>query len=294
MTASSGEREREHHRRRKARLGRGTRFGMAMTVVDINCDMGEAFGQWRLGDAEDSQLMALISSANIAAGFHAGDPNLMDATVRLAVRNGVGVGVHPGYRDLQGFGRRKINGAGDEIINDMIYQVGALREFARRHGARLQHVKPHGALYMELAANEELSRSFVQFMRALAPDAFIYCMGISETYRIACEAGQPAIREFYADRDYDRSGSIVFTRLRDKPDPRAVADKVVRACLEGRVRTIEGDDIAIAFESICFHSDTPGCLEMARAMRGALIANGVRIAPASEAPERIAQAKGKP
>jgi 5-oxoprolinase (ATP-hydrolysing) subunit A len=264
--------------------------GMAVTVVDINCDMGEAFGQWRLGDADDSLLIELISSANIAAGFHAGDPNLMDATVRLAARHGVGVGVHPGYHDLQGFGRRKINGSGDEIINDMIYQVGALREFARRYGAPLQHVKPHGALYMELAANEALSRSFVQFMRAVAPSAFIYCMGASETYRVAREAGHPVIREFYADRDYDRSGSIVFTRRVARPDPRAVADKVVRACLEGRVRTVAGDDIEIAFESICFHSDTPGCLEMARGMRSALAANGVRIAPASETPGRIAEA----
>jgi 5-oxoprolinase (ATP-hydrolysing) subunit A len=260
---------------------------MAMTVVDINCDMGEGFGQWRLGEAEDSELMTLISSANIAAGFHAGDPNLMDATVRLAARHGVGIGVHPGYRDLQGFGRRKINGAGDEIINDLIYQVGALREFARRHGVSIQHVKPHGALYMELAANEALSKSFVAFMRVNAPDAFIYCMGISETYRVACEVGHPVIREFYADRDYDRSGSIVFTRRAEKPDPRAVSDKVVRACLEGKVRTVEGDDIAIAFESICFHSDTPGCLEMARSMRAALIDSGVRIASVSETSGRI-------
>jgi 5-oxoprolinase (ATP-hydrolysing) subunit A len=268
---------------------------MAVAVVDINCDMGEAFGPWRLGDADDSELMALISSANIAAGFHAGDPNLMDATVRLAVRHGVGIGAHPGYRDLQGFGRRKISGSGEEFVNDIIYQVGALREFARRHGANLQHVKPHGALYMELAANEALSRAFVQFMRVVAPTAFIYCLGVSETYRVACEAGQPVIREFYADRDYDRSGSIVFTRRADKPDPGAVADKVVRACLEGRVRTVEGDDVAIAFESICFHSDTPGSLEMARGMRAALIANGVRIAPASETSARIAEAaKGTP
>jgi 5-oxoprolinase (ATP-hydrolysing) subunit A len=268
---------------------------MAVTVVDINCDMGEGFGPWRLGDADDAELMTLISSANIAAGFHAGDPNLMDATVRLAARHGVGIGVHPGYRDLQGFGRRKIGGGGEEIVNDMIYQIGALREFARRHGASIQHVKPHGALYMELAVNEPLSRSFVQFMRVAAPGAFIYCMDISDTYRVACEAGQPVIREFYADRDYDRSGSIVFTRRADKPDPRAVADKVVRACLEGRVRTVDGEDIEIAFESICFHSDTPGCLEMARAMRAALIANGVRIAPASATSSPTAEvAKGTP
>jgi 5-oxoprolinase (ATP-hydrolysing) subunit A len=263
---------------------------MAMTVVDINCDMGEGFGQWRLGDADDSQLMELISSANIAAGFHAGDPNLMDATVRLAARHGVGIGVHPGYRDLQGFGRRKINGGGEEIINDIIYQIGALREFVRRHGAALQHVKPHGALYMELAVNEALSKSFVQSMRTIAPDASIYCMGISETYRIAREAGHPVVREFYADRDYDRSGSIVFTRRAERPDPAAVAARVVRACLEGRVKTVEGEDIDIAFESICFHSDTPGSLDIAKSIRAALIAKNVRISPASETSIRAARA----
>jgi UPF0271 protein len=267
---------------------------MAISVVDINCDMGEGFGPWRLGDADDSLLMGLISSANIAAGFHAGDPNLMDATVRLAAQHGVRVGAHPGYHDLQGFGRRRIAGGNEEIINDLVYQVGALREFARRHSAALQHVKPHGALYMELAVNEALSKSFVAYMRSNAPNAFIYCMGISETYRVAREAGHPVIREFYADRDYDRSGSIVFTRRGDRLDPRAVADKVVRACVEGRVRTVEGEDIEIAFESICFHSDTPGSLEMARSMRAALIAEGVRIAPVSEAPVQNGEASKGP
>lgn len=255
---------------------------MTVSVVDINCDMGEGFGQWRLADADDSQLIELISSANIATGFHAGDPNLMDRTVRLAAERGVGIGAHPGYRDLQGFGRRKVSGSSEEIINDIVYQVGALREFARRYAARIQHVKPHGALYMEIAASEAMSRSFVQFMRTVAPDAVIFCMGMSETYRIAKEAGQPVAREFYADRDYDRSGSIVFTRQVGRLDPGAVADKVLRACLEGKVRTVDGDDIDIEFETICFHSDTPGSLEIAKKMRASLMANGIRIAPVSE------------
>lgn len=251
-------------------------------VVDINCDLGEAFGHWRLSDADDTRLMELISSANIAAGFHAGDPTLMDATVRLATQCGVGIGAHPGYRDLQGFGRRKIDGADDEIVNDIVYQIGALREFARRHGAHLQHVKPHGALYIELGTNEQLSRSFIKLMRTVAPTAFVFCMGISMTYRVAVEAGQPVIREFYADRDYDRSGAIVFTRHGKKLDPQAVAEKVVRACRTGKVRTVDGDDIDVEFESICFHSDTPGAVEIGSAMRAALIANGIRIAPVSE------------
>lgn len=255
---------------------------MRLSAVDLNCDMGEGFGRWKIADADDGRIMTLISSANIAAGFHAGDPTLMDETVRLATQHGVGIGAHPGYHDLQGFGRRKIAGSNEEILNDLIYQVGALREFGRRYGVNLQHVKPHGALYMELAVNEALSRGFIDFMRRAAPDAYVFCMGPSLTYRIATEMGQPVVREFYADRDYDRSGSIVFARHVGRLDPARVANKVVRACLEGKVHTVDGADIDVQFESVCFHSDTPGCVEIAGAIRDGLVANGVRIAPVSE------------
>ncbi len=254
----------------------------AKQAIDINCDLGEAFGRWRIGDTPDARLMPLISSANIATGFHAGDPNLMDETVRLAVEYGVGIGAHPGYRDLQGFGRRRISGTSRELVNDVVYQVGALREFARRHGGNLQHIKPHGALYMELAVNAELSQLFVHYVRTVAPTAFIFCMAGSETETAARDLGQPVIREFYADRDYDDSGSIVFTREVGKLDPAAIARKVVRACKEGRVTTTSGKDIAVPFESVCFHSDTPGAFEIVRSLREALIAEGVRIAPISE------------
>lgn len=262
----------------QARQGRN----VALEVVDINCDMGEAFGRWRVGDTEDAALMKLISSANVATGFHAGDPNLMDQTVRLAVEHGVGIGAHPGYDDLKGFGRRKINGTARELVNDVVYQVGALREFARRHGATLQHVKPHGALYMEMAVNPELAQLFVHYMRTVAPNAYIFCMSGSATETAAREAGQPAVREFYADRDYDESGSIVFTRDAGRPDPMAIARKVVRACKEGRVTAVTGKDIEVPFETICFHSDTLGALDIVRNMREALSAEGIRISPISE------------
>ena len=135
---------------------------------------------------------------------------------------------------------------------------------------------------MELARNAGLSKAYVDAIRATAPDAYVFCMGLSETYRAAVAAGQPVVREFYADRDYDRSGSIVFKRGIDALDPREVADKVLRACVEGRVRTVEGDDIPIEFESICFHSDSPNSLEMAEEMHRGLVREGVRIAPVSE------------
>lgn len=250
-------------------------------TVDLNCDMGEGFGQWTLGDAPDEEIMAIISSANIATGFHAGDPNSMDRVVRLAGEYGVGLGAHPGYRDLQGFGRRKINASAEELVNDIVYQVGALREFGRRYGLPLQHVKPHGALYMEAAVNEDLSRHLVDTLAKTAPTAILFCMGISKTYEIARQAGHPVVREFYADRDYDQSGSIVFTRRVGRLNPDDLAAKCVKACREGRVTTVDGAEIPIEFESICFHSDTPGALDIGRAIRAGLTDAGITVAPAA-------------
>ena len=250
-------------------------------IVDLNCDMGEGFGQWVLGEAPDEEIMALISSANIAAGFHAGDPNTMDRVVRLAHEHGVGLGAHPGYNDLQGFGRRTIKANPDELVNDIVYQVGAIREFGRRHGISLQHVKPHGALYMDAAVNEELSRLIVDMMAKTCGDTILFCMESSVTYKIARDAGRPVVREFYADRDYDTSGSIVFKRQVGRPDPRAIAEKCVKACKTGKVTTVEGAEIDIGFESICFHSDTPGALEMGRAIRSGLMDAGITIASAA-------------
>ena len=251
---------------------------MFRTTVDLNCDMGEGFGHWTYGDAPDAALMPLISSANVAAGFHAGDPNQMDAVVQLATEHGVGLGAHPGYNDLQGFGRRTIKAKPEELVNDILYQTGALRELGHRHGIRLQHVKPHGALYMDIAVSPDISRQLIDALQATGPDLFLYCMSVSETYAIAREAGQPVIREFYADRDYDASGSIVFARKMRKLDPAEVAAKCVRACVEGTVKTVDGEDIKVPFESICFHSDTPGALEIGTAVRAQLIENGVTIA----------------
>ncbi|MEQ6249872.1 5-oxoprolinase subunit PxpA [Sulfitobacter sp. HNIBRBA3233] len=252
-----------------------------MEIVDLNCDMGEGFGQWVLSEAPDEDIMALISSANIAAGFHAGDPNTMDRVIKLAHDYGVGLGAHPGFNDIQGFGRRAINTTPEELVNDIVYQIGAIREFGRRYGASLQHVKPHGALYMEAAKSEELSRQIIDMMQKTCGDTILFCMESSETYRIGKQSGYPVVREFYADRDYDNSGSIVFARQVGRPDPQAIADKCVKACTTGKVTTVEGDEIDIGFESICFHSDTPGALEMGKAIRKGLTDAGITIASAA-------------
>jgi 5-oxoprolinase (ATP-hydrolysing) subunit A len=252
--------------------------------VDLNSDMGEGFGPWKIGDGVDEEIMPLISSANIATGFHAGDPNIMARTVQIARDAGVGVGAHPGFRDLVGFGRRNIAEAPQALVNDILYQLGALREFARLYGVSVQHVKPHGALYMHAARDEAVSRLLVETLQRLDPALLLFCMESSVTYRVAREFGQPVIREFYADRDYDRTGSIVFTRRVGPLDPQQVADKVLRACVDGRVTTVDGVDIDIDFDSVCIHSDTPGALQLVRTTRNALTQHDIRIA----APSRVA------
>jgi 5-oxoprolinase (ATP-hydrolysing) subunit A len=255
---------------------------MKRPIIDFNSDMGEGFGSYLAGDGVDERIMPFLSSANIATGFHAGDPNIMSRTVQMAKERGVGVGAHPGFHDLQGFGRRAIQGAPQEIVNDVIYQVGALREFARLHGATLQHVKLHGSLYMVAAKDEALSRTFLEAFARIDPELHVYCMEQSATYRLGKQLGRPVVRELYGDRDYDRTGSIVFARRVNRLDPAAVAAKVVRACEEGRVRTVEGEDIELGFDSVCIHSDTPGALELIQATREALDRAGVRVRPIAE------------
>ncbi|CAM2162687.1 5-oxoprolinase subunit A 2 [Paraburkholderia sacchari] len=260
---------------------------MKKQSVDLNSDMGEGFGPWRIGDGVDEEIMPLISSANIATGFHAGDPNIMARTVQLAREAGVGIGAHPGFRDLVGFGRRHIAETPQALVNDILYQLGALREFARLHGLRLQHVKPHGALYMHAARDEAFSRLLVETLQQVDPNLLLFCMESSATYRIAREIGQPVVREFYADRDYDRSGSIVFIRRIGRLDPEQVAEKVLRACVEGKVRTVDGDHIDIEFDSVCIHSDTPGALELVQKTREHLVREGIRIAGPQAATTKI-------
>lgn len=251
------------------------------TIVDLNCDMGEGFGHWSYGDAPDEALMEVISSANVATGFHAGDPNSMNRVAALAKAHAVGLGAHPAYNDLQGFGRRFIQANDDELVNDILYQIGALREFGRRHGTPLQHVKPHGALYMEAARNEELSRHLVETLQMTSPDLILFCMGASKTYEVAKRHSHPVVREFYSDREYADDGLIVFTRKPTAMDPDIIAQKCLRACKEGKVQTVGGKDIEVEFESICVHSDTPGAVKILRAIRNTLKANDIAIAPAA-------------
>ncbi len=254
--------------------------------IDFNCDMGESFGPYAIG--YDEELMQYISSANVAGGFHAGDPHVMRKTVTLAKEHGVAIGIHNGYRDLVGFGRRDMDVSPDEIHDELIYQLGALREFARYYGMEVQHVKPHAALYMRAARDEEISRAIIEAIQKVDPDLFIYCMRASATYEVAKKMDHPVATEFFADRDYNDEGQIVFVRsVGEELDPEEVGDRVVRGLTEGKVTTESGKDIDIPSESVCIHSDTPGAVELAEVIVRKLEENDIEIRPLGRAKQKI-------
>jgi 5-oxoprolinase (ATP-hydrolysing) subunit A len=254
--------------------------------IDISCDMGESFGPWKMGF--DEEMMQYISSANVAGGFHAGDPTTMRKTVALAKDHGVTVGVHPGYRDLVGFGRREMDVPPDEIHDEIVYQLGALREFARYYDMEVQHVKPHGALYMVAARDEELSRAIIEAIQRVDPGLLLFCMQASVTYQLAQKMDQPVVAEFYADREYNDDAQIVFTRsVAEELDPEEVGDRAVRAVTENMVKTESGKDIEVASDSVCVHGDTPGAVRLAEAIARKLGENGIEIRPLGRAQQMI-------
>jgi 5-oxoprolinase (ATP-hydrolysing) subunit A len=254
--------------------------------IDLNCDMGESFGPWKMGF--DEEMMQYISSANVAGGFHAGDPHTMRKTVALAKERGVAVGIHSGYKDLVGFGRREMQMSPDEVQDELIYQLGALREFARYYDMEVQHVKPHGSLYMVAARNEELSRAIIEAVQRVDPGLLLFCMQASVTYELAQRMDQPVVAEFYADREYNEEGQIVFTRaVTEDLDPEEVGDRVVRAVTEGKVATESGKDIEVASDSVCVHGDTPGAVRLAEAVARKLKENDIEIRPLGRAQQRI-------
>lgn len=245
--------------------------------IDLNSDMGEGFGAWSIGDDVDLDIMPLISSANIAAGFHAGDPSTMIETLRLASRHGVCVGVHPGFRDLVGFGRRHISAPADELVNDALYQLGALRELAHLEGIKMHHFKLHGALFMHAAQDKEFAEKLTSALVIVAPELYIYCLADSAIDNAAKNVGLQRVHEFYADRDYDDKGNIVFVRKVKQLDPELVAQKVLRACQNNEVESVSGKIVKVKFKSVCIHSDTPGALSLVKAVRVALDSAGIKV-----------------
>lgn len=235
-------------------------------MTTINCDMGESFGLYRMGD--DDALMPMIDIANVACGFHASDFNHMHATVRLAKQHGVAVGAHPSLPDLQGFGRREMKIGREELANCLIYQIGALTGFLEAEGMPLNHIKPHGSLYGMAARDEEIANAVCD-----AADVFkVPLLGMLGTLheKIYPARGHRFIAEFYADLDYNDAGGLIITREHEAKDPAAAAAKCKRAIQEGKVLSINGRDVRVGADTICVHSDTPNAPAIAAAVRAAV------------------------
>jgi UPF0271 protein len=247
--------------------------------VDLNCDMGEGFGRYSLGN--DEEILSFVTSANIACGFHAGDPSVMKKTVRAAVGKGVAIGAHPGYQDLQGFGRRFIDVTPDEAYDLVVYQVGALLGFVATAGAGMQHVKPHGALYNAAAADTELSEAIASAVRDVDADLILFGLSGSELISAGERAGLTTASEVFADRTYRRDGALTPRR-----EPGAVivdhelaAEQAVRMVTEGRVASRDGEDVEVRADTICIHGDGPHAVEFARVIRTRLEGSGIEVGP---------------
>jgi 5-oxoprolinase (ATP-hydrolysing) subunit A len=247
--------------------------------IDLNADLGEGFGPWRLGD--DEALLEVVTSANVACGFHAGDPVTMRRVCAGAAARGVAVGAQVGYHDLAGFGRRKIDIATDDLAADVLYQVGALDACARAEGTRVRYVKPHGALYNTAADDAGQAGAIAAAVAAF--DGAMPLLGFagSELAAAAGAHGLPFVAEAFADRAYLGSGRLV---PRDQPgavltDPAAVASRAVTLAVDGRIEAIDGSNLAVDVASVCLHGDTPGAVALARAVRAALAEAGVTVAP---------------
>jgi UPF0271 protein len=247
--------------------------------IDLNADLGEGFGPWRSGD--DESLLNVISSANIACGFHAGDPTIMRTTCRLAAERGVAIGAQVGYRDLAGFGRRRMDVPHDALAADVLYQLGALHACAVAAGARVRYVKPHGALYNTAADDPTQADAIAEAVSAF--DASLPVLGLpgSCLSDAASSRGIAFVAEAFVDRAYLPSGRLV---PRDQPnalvtDPSAVASRAVAMVTDDTVTAIDGTSVAISVASLCLHGDTPGAVELGRAARAALEAAGVTVEP---------------
>jgi 5-oxoprolinase (ATP-hydrolysing) subunit A len=248
-------------------------------VIDLNADLGEGFGVWRLGD--DDALLGVVTSANVACGFHAGDPSTMRRVCAGAVAAGVAIGAQVSYRDLAGFGRRFIDVPPAELTDDVLYQLAALDGIARAEGGRVGYVKPHGALYNAAVHHEGQARAVVDAVRAYDPSLPVLGLPGSSLLRRAEAAGLHPVPEGFADRGYTPEGTLVPRREPGAlvTDPSAVAERAVRMAVDGVVTAIDGTAVDVAVASICVHGDTPGAVQLARAVRSALQEAGLDPAP---------------
>lgn len=257
-----------------------------MYLIDLNSDIGESFGAYELGN--DKAIMKSITSANVACGFHAGDPLVLKKTVDLCSEMGIAVGAHPGYPDLAGFGRRNMSCTPDEVYSDCLYQIGAVSAFCKANGLDLQHVKPHGAMYNQAAKSSELATAIACAIKDAGGNLILMGLANSEFERAAKDKGVLFAAEAFADRAYMPDGSLV---PRSKPgavihDAEFAAKRVVRMAMEGTVEAIDGTIINFRPASVCMHGDTPEAVEMAEAVKKALESAGVSIKNLREVVQR--------
>ncbi|WP_323009478.1 5-oxoprolinase subunit PxpA [Paracoccus sp. (in: a-proteobacteria)] len=249
--------------------------------IDLNSDLGEGYGAWKMGD--DATMLGVVSSANVACGFHAGDPLTILATVREAAARGVAVGAHVSYPDRVGFGRRPMDVTHAELVADVIYQIGALQGICASAGTRVTYVKPHGALYNTIATDPRQGAAVIEGIKAVDPTLAMMGLAGTQILRQAAEAGLPTIAEAFADRAYRPDGQLVSRREAGAVlhDPEAVAARMLRLATEGVIEAADGSTLHLQADSICVHGDSPGAVAMAARIREVLLAGGVRIVAAT-------------
>jgi len=247
--------------------------------MDINSDLGESFGAWRMGD--DATMLGIVTSANVACGFHAGDPAGILETLRAAAQRGVAVGAHVAYPDLVGFGRRNMDPTSQELVADVIYQIGALQGLAAAAGTRVRYVKPHGALYNTIAQDERQANDVITALLAVDPSVTLMALAGSPLIGWARARGLRVVAEAFADRAYNDDGSLVSRRLPGAVlhDTDAIAERMLRLVQTGEVESITGRSVPVQADSICVHGDSPGAVEMARRIRARLEQAGVALRP---------------
>lgn len=244
--------------------------------IDLNCDLGESFGNFKMGN--DVEMMKYITSANIACGFHAGDANVMCETVNMAKNAGVAIGAHPGFPDLEGFGRRNMSCTSNEIKNYIRYQVGALREFCSFAGVELQHVKPHGNLYVMAMEDNEMAKAILEVIATLGKNVITFALNDSAISNMAKTMGVPVAIEGYGDREHTYNGHIV--QIRKGPDEdrtERLTQRAIRLVKEGKVITNTGKDIDLRVQTLCVHGDTFGAADLMKNIREGLEREGVEI-----------------
>ena len=250
-----------------------------MTTVDLNADLGESFGRWVLGD--DEAMLDVVTSANVACGFHAGDPLTLRRTAKAAVERGVVIGAQVGYRDLAGFGRRFVDMEAADLTAEIIYQIGALDGLSRSVGGRVRYVKPHGALYNTIVTHHLQAAAVVAAVLAYDPTLPVVGLPGSLFLRLAEESGLTPVREAFADRAYTADGNLVSRREPGAVlhDPSEIVDRVVALVQNGEIRAITGEPVAAQADSVCVHGDSPGAVQIAVAVRSALAGAGVGLRP---------------